>query len=246
MSTAKSILSIHVTISEQYILRKLHDFHSYALIQQHPTKALLDIIYLDDALLAVNKPAGLLTVPGRGPDKQDCLSSRVQKVFPDALVAHRLDMATSGLVLFPRGVNLQRYFSRMFRMHEVQKHYEAIVEGKLSRDFGEVDLPIIVDWPNRPLRKIDNNIGKPSLTRFRLLEYDKCAHTSRVELEPVTGRTHQLRVHMAAVGHPIKGDALYGKTTGNASERLLLHAYRLSFIHPIKGEVLDLLCETSF
>ncbi len=141
---------------------------------------------------------------------------------------------------------MQRHFSRMFRMHEVQKYYEAIVEGKFSRDSGEVDLPIIVDWPKRPLRKIDNKTGKPSLTRFRLLEYDKSAHTSRVELEPVTGRTHQLRVHMAAIGHPVKGDALYGIMTGNASERLLLHAYRLSFIHPINGETLDLLCEPSF
>jgi len=194
----------------------------------------------------VNKPAGLLAVPGRGADKQDCLATRIQQEFPDALVVHRLDMATSGLMLFARGAEMQRRLSQMFRAREVQKRYVAVVVGKLEPATGEVNLPIVADWPNRPLRKIDVESGKPSLTRFRLLARDVVSDTSRVELEPVTGRTHQLRVHMAAIGHPIPGDSLYGGMAGASPERLLLHASRLSFVHPISGEPLTFLSEPSF
>jgi tRNA pseudouridine32 synthase / 23S rRNA pseudouridine746 synthase len=196
----------------------------------------LDLIFQDDSILVVDKPAGLLAVPGRGKDKQDCLSSRLQKEFPDALVVHRLDMATSGLMLFARGIEMQRRLSEMFREREVEKRYMAIVAGKLDPAEGEVNLPMIADWPNRPLQKIDTELGKPSLTRYRLLGFDS-AKSSRVELEPVTGRSHQLRVHMKSIGHPILGDALYGDAT--SAPRLLLHACFLSFAHPVTGEVLQ-------
>lgn len=199
-----------------------------------------EVVYADEALLVVNKPAGLLAVPGRGEDKQDCLSARLQKQFSDALVVHRLDMATSGLMVFARGTAMQRKFSQMFREHEVDKRYTAVVAGKVEPTTGEVNLPIAADWPNRPLRKIDRETGKPSLTHYRLLAYDAAADTSRVELEPITGRTHQLRVHMAAIGHPILGDVLYGDAA--SAPRLLLHASSLRFAHPRTGDLLNFVC----
>ncbi len=192
---------------------------------------------MDEALLVVNKPEGLLAVPGRGEDKQDCLSSRLQQKFPDALVVHRLDMATSGLMVFARGAEMQRRLSQMFREREVEKRYVAIVAGKLIPATGEVNLPIVADWPNRPLRKIDMDSGKPSLTRYTCVAYDAATNSSRVELEPVTGRTHQLRVHMAAIGHPILGDALYGDAA--SAPRLMLHASALRFAHPLNGTLLN-------
>lgn len=210
----------------------------------------LDLVYQDDCLLVVNKPAGLLAVPGRGADKQDCLSSRLQEIFPDALIVHRLDMSTSGLMLFARGAEMQRRLSRMFHEREVEKRYEAVVGGKLEpaktqnsptlalpqreRGWSEVDLPIAADWPNRPLRKIDCETGKPSLTRYRCLNTE--VSSTRVELAPVTGRTHQLRVHMSAIGHPILGDALYGDV--HSASRLLLHATSLDLLHPLTGAAL--------
>lgn len=232
-------------------------------------------------MLVVNKPAGLLAVPGRGADKQDCLSSRLQQIFPDALIVHRLDMSTSGLMLFALGADMQRRLSHMFQEREVEKRYVAVVAGKLELaktqssptltlpqrergwplllplgqtilhparriadrvplvegwegGWGEVNLPIAADWPNRPLRKIDVDNGKPSLTRYRRIWGD--VDRTRVELEPITGRTHQLRVHMAAIGHPILGDALYGDAS--SAPRLLLHAASLDFLHPLTGAAL--------
>ena len=206
----------------------------------------LDLSYQDASLIVVNKPAGLLAVPGRRVDKQDCLASRVQAEFPDALVVHRLDMATSGLLLFARGAEMQRRLSHLFREREVQKRYVAVVSGRLELLSGEIDLPLIRDWPNRPRQKVDHESGKPSLTRYRLLIHDVSTNTSRVELEPVTGRTHQLRVHMAAIGHPIMGDALYGGEAEGRVERLLLHASALSFAHPLNAEMLSLASEPPF
>ena len=185
-------------------------------------------------------------MPGRGADKQDSLTSRVQAEFPDALVVHRLDMATSGLMMFARGAEMQRRLSHMFREREVQKGYVAVVEGRVEPAHGEVDLPLASDWPNRPKQKVDSVTGKHSLTHYRLLEHDIKTNTSRLELEPVTGRTHQLRVHMAAIGHPILGDALYGGKTSGRAERLLLHARVLNFAHPLSAEPLSLVCEPSF
>ena len=206
----------------------------------------LDLIYRDESLIVVSKPAGLLAVPGRGADKQDCLVARLQQEFPDVLSVHRLDMATSGLIVFACGVEMQRQLSRLFHERLIEKCYVAVVAGKLESASGEIDLPLIRDWPNRPKQKVDASLGKPSLTRYRLLGYDPHADASRVELEPVTGRTHQLRVHMAAIGHPILGDTLYGGDACGRAERLLLHASTLSFTHPINAEPLRLVSDPPF
>lgn len=194
----------------------------------------VELLFADDHLLVAVKPSGLLSVPGRGPDKQDCLSARVRVHFPDALVVHRLDMATSGLMLFARGVAMQRTLSLMFQRRMVDKRYIAVCAGTLQPPQGEIDLPIAPDWPNRPLQRIDAENGKSSLTRYRLLQQE--SDRSRVELEPVTGRSHQLRLHLASIGHPILGDALYGDE--HSAPRLLLHACALGFTHPASGESL--------
>ncbi|HLP98180.1 MAG TPA: RluA family pseudouridine synthase [Sideroxyarcus sp.] len=194
-----------------------------------------EVLYCDDHLLVADKPAGLLAVPGRGADKQDCLSARLQQQFPDTLVVHRLDMATSGLMVFARGIAMQRKLSQMFRERGVEKRYIAVVAGRLEQESGEIALPLICDWPNRPRQMVDHALGKPSLTRYHRLGLD--GDTTRVELEPVTGRSHQLRVHMAAIGYPILGDALYGDE--HAAPRLLLHASVLRFAHPASGKPLN-------
>lgn len=196
-------------------------------------------LYADADLLVYDKPAGLLAVPGRGPDKQDCLSARAQARYPDALVVHRLDMATSGLMVLARGLAAQRELSRAFAARTVHKRYLAVVAGRLDtppEGWGLIDLPIVVDWPNRPLRIVDPVHGKSSQTRWRALGYDAASQATRVELEPVTGRSHQLRVHLRALGHPILGDALYAPPEVQArAERLLLHAGMLGFAHPRTG-----------
>lgn len=197
----------------------------------------LDLIYTDDSLLVVNKPAGLLAVPGRGADKQECLTSRVQRDHPDALVVHRLDMATSGLMVFALSPAVQRKLSAMFRDRAVEKHYAAIVSGYVVPMIGEIDLPIAADWANRPLRTIDIESGKTALTRFHVLSHNENTDTTCLDLEPVTGRTHQLRIHTAAIGHPILGDLLYG---GGKADRLMLHACSLRLAHPIHGVLLHL------
>ena len=206
----------------------------------------LELIYCDEFLLAVSKPAGLLSVPGRGEDKLDSLATRVQAEYPDALVSHRLDRDTSGLLLFPRGADMHRRISLMFEKREMKKSYVAVVMGKLEPMQGEVNLPLIVDWPNRPRQIVDAATGKPSLTRYQVLSYDAASNTSRVSLEPITGRTHQLRVHMAAVSHPILGDTLYGGNADGRTARLLLHAHTLNFRHPVSGESLSLVSDLPF
>ena len=206
----------------------------------------LELIYCDEFLLAVSKPAGLLSVPGRGEDKLDSLATRVQAEYPDALVSHRLDRDTSGLLLFPRGADMHRRISLMFEKREMKKSYVAVVMGKLEPVQGEVNLPLIVDWPNRPRQIVDAATGKPSLTRYQVLSYDAASNTSRVSLEPITGRTHQLRVHMAAVSHPILGDTLYGGNADGRATRLLLHAHTLNFRHPVSGENLSLVSDLPF
>ena len=196
-------------------------------------------IYADDSLLVLNKPPGLLSVPGRGEDKQDCLSRRVQQHYPDALVVHRLDMATSGLMLMARGPAMQRALGKLFEARAIQKRYVAVVDGHLNRspDWQLINLPIAVDWPNRPLRIVDANNGQPSQTRWRALLFDEHTNSTRVELEPLTGRSHQLRVHLQALGHPILGDALYAPPAVQAkAPRLLLHACALAFRHPAASE----------
>lgn len=196
----------------------------------------IETIYVDASLLVLNKPPGLLSVPGRGEDKQDCLSRRVQQHYPDALVVHRLDMATSGLLLMARGPAMQRALGQLFEARAVQKRYAAVVNGQLNPSPGWqlIDAPIAVDWPRRPLRIIDAHNGQPSQTRWRALQFDERTHSTRVELEPITGRSHQLRVHLKALGHPILGDALYAPPEVQAkASRLLLHACTLAFRHPV-------------
>lgn len=201
------------------------------------------MVYADEAIVVLNKPSGMLSVPGRGPDKQDCLSTRVQTVFEDALVVHRLDMATSGLLVMARGAAAQRHLNDAFAQRNVHKRYEAWVVGELITADGAwqvIDLPIIVDWPNRPLRVIDMQRGQPSVTRLRSTRYDAIRGCTRVELEPVTGRSHQLRVHLQAIGHPIVGDALYAPPPVAAmAARLQLHASALAFPHPLSGDAIQ-------
>jgi tRNA pseudouridine32 synthase/23S rRNA pseudouridine746 synthase len=200
-----------------------------------------EIIYCDEALIVVEKSAGMLAVPGRGADKQDCVSARLQVKYPDALIVHRLDMATSGLMLFARGMAMQRSLSKLFIERKVQKRYLALVAGLMENESGEIDLPLAADWPNRPKQQVNHQIGKPALTRFRRLAIE--CNTTRVELEPVTGRTHQLRVHLAALGHAIIGDTLYD---GLPASRLMLHACALEFIHPLSSEMLNFKSEAPF
>ncbi len=202
----------------------------------------MKLLYVDDTLLVADKPSGLLAVPGRGADKQDSLAARVQARYPDALIVHRLDMATSGLMVMARGQAAQRALSRAFAAREVRKRYLAVVSGRLQAphdDWGRIDLPLICDWPNRPRQIVDHANGKPSVTRWRVLEHDEAGSCTRVELEPVTGRSHQLRVHLSELGHPILGDPLYAPPDAQAmAPRLLLHARSLGFAHPLTGEQL--------
>ena len=211
--------------------------------------AVLACVHADDALCVFDKPAGLLAVPGRGEDKADSLARRVQAVDAEARVVHRLDMATSGLMLFARGAEVQRRLSRAFAERAVSKRYVAVVAGRVEGAEGwrEIDLPLAADWPNRPLQRVDAVHGKPSLTRYRVLSHDAAAGTSRLELTPVSGRTHQLRVHLLAIGHPILGDALYAPPAVLAlAPRLLLHAARLALAHPVTGARLEFASEAPF
>lgn len=210
----------------------------------------LTLLYADDALLVFDKPPGLLSVPGRGADKQDCLSARAQQLHADALVVHRLDMATSGLMLLARGAPAQRSLSQAFASRSVSKRYIAVVDGLLApppEPWGVIDLPIRADWPNRPRRVIDQEHGKPSVTRWRVLSQHALTATTRVELEPVTGRSHQLRVHLLALGHPIVGDALYASARVQAmAARLLLHACSLELDHPISAQPMRFVSAAQF
>ena len=204
-------------------------------------------VHLDDSLIVIDKPAGLLAVPGRGPDKADCVSARLQAVYADALVVHRLDMATSGLMLLARGPEMQRRLSQAFAERTVNKTYTAVVAGLLADDAGEIDLPLGADWPNRPRQQVDTAHGKPSLTRWRVLSRDALRGRTRLALQPETGRTHQLRLHLSAIGHAILGDALYASVdVAAAAPRLLLHASALGLAHPLTGAPLDLRSEPPF
>jgi tRNA pseudouridine32 synthase / 23S rRNA pseudouridine746 synthase len=193
------------------------------------------ILYVDDALIVADKPAGLLSVPARGEERQDCLASRVQALYADALIVHRLDMATSGLIVLARGAEMLRRLSLAFEQRIVGKHYCALVHGHIASDAGEIDLPLGADPHNRPRQIVDVVGGRRALTRYRVIARsgDGDAATSRVELKPVTGRTHQLRVHLMSIGHTIVGDPLYAAPDSTAPyPRMHLHAASLSFIHP--------------
>ena len=210
-----------------------------------PVPPMLQVIHADDTLLVLDKPAGLLAVPGRGPDKQDCLSARAQARWPDALIVHRLDMATSGVVVMARGLAAQPALSNAFEKRRVHKRYVAVVAGEPAEASTEdgwqtIDLPLAVDWLNRPRSIVSTLLGKPSVTRWRRSATQspplRTGMATRLELEPVTGRTHQLRVHLQAIGHPIVGDPLYATPAQQAmAPGLLLHATELKLDHPVTG-----------
>lgn len=196
------------------------------------------LLHVDEDLLVVDKPTLLLSVPGRGPEKQDCLVSRLTAEHGDILAVHRLDWETSGLMVLARNKKTHRELSIQFQQRAVFKQYIAVVFGRMEGEQGEVNLPLIVDWPNRPRQKVDYEEGKPSLTHWNLLERE--TDRSRLLLTPVTGRTHQLRVHLLSIGHPILGDSLYAEAPAlTMADRLLLHATILKFHHPVTGDALE-------
>lgn len=202
-----------------------------------PQSPYLDILYQDEALLVLNKPSGLLSVPGKALEHQDSLQLRVQRVFPTARTVHRLDMATSGLLVMALTLDAQRELNWQFERRQTQKHYIARLEGRLQTQAGAIDLPLICDWPNRPKQMVCFSRGKPAQTLFENIGYEENA--TRVRLTPVTGRSHQLRVHMQWLGHPICGDKFYGSAPDEKTERLQLHAAMLGLRHPQTGHWLE-------
>ncbi|MGR3198370.1 MAG: pseudouridine synthase, partial [Paracoccus sp. (in: a-proteobacteria)] len=193
------------------------------------------VIYADHEVLVVDKPAGLLSVPGRGEDRADCLIARLRAAFPTVLLVHRLDLDTSGVMVFALTPHAQRHLSKQFEERQTRKVYVARLAGRLEPKTGRVDLPLIVDWPNRPRQKVDHVEGRPAQTDWRVMRATD--DETRVRLMPVTGRSHQLRVHMAQTGHPILGDTLYATGAAVDHPRLMLHAESLRFRHPDSGVV---------
>jgi tRNA pseudouridine32 synthase / 23S rRNA pseudouridine746 synthase len=208
-----------------------------------PCMSELHVVHEDAAIVVVNKPSGLLSVLGRGAAGLHNLTSLVQAVYVDALAVHRLDMGTSGLMVFARGPEVHRQLSKAFADRQVHKRYVAIVEGVVTGDGGSIDAPLVADWPRRPLQKVDHEVGKPSLTHWQVQQ--RTADSTRLLLTPVTGRSHQLRVHLQSIGHPIRGDELYAPHPLRAN-RLLLHAQQLSFSHPETQQALCFFSEPEF
>jgi tRNA pseudouridine32 synthase/23S rRNA pseudouridine746 synthase len=200
----------------------------------NPPDEPLKIIYQDHALLVVDKPTGLLSVPGKGEHLADCLLARVQRVFPEALLVHRLDRDTSGVIVFALTPQAQRHLGLQFERRHLKKVYVARVWGHVAEKTGTIDLPLIVDWPNRPLQHVNFETGKPALTDWRVVRCED--GTTRVRLYPHTGRSHQLRVHMKEIGHPILGDPFYADGPARDHPRLMLHAESLKLRHPDGGK----------
>lgn len=216
-------------------------------VHYKPPQLPLDVLHEDASLVVVNKPSGLLSVPGRGAEKQDCMASRLLERFPDALIVHRLDMETSGILVFARGADSQRRLSMSFASRDVSKAYVALVDGAPDPADGTIDLPLMTDWPNRPKQKVDHADGKPSLTHYQTLALLPDLQASRLALTPVTGRSHQLRVHLQAIGHAILGDSLYASTEAMARvPRLMLHASAIRFPHPVTGDIVSIDCPVPF
>ena len=206
---------------------------------EHTRAQTITTPYVDAHLVLAQKPAGVLSVPGLGPRGQDCVAVQLQQRWPDLRVVHRLDMATSGLMVLARGAAAHRTLSMAFERRAVHKQYIAVVSGWVEGESGSIELPLAADWPRRPLQKVDHEQGKPSITRWQVIQRDLEAGLTRLLLEPLTGRSHQLRVHLATIGHPIIGDALYAPPQVQAlAPRLLLHASRLAFAHPASGAAL--------
>lgn len=198
-----------------------------------PPDTPLDIVHSDHELLAVNKPPGLLSVPGKGPHLVDCLITRIQAAFPTALLVHRLDRDTSGVMIFALTPAAQRHLGLQFEKRQTKKTYVARVWGEMAERRGTVDLPLCVDWPNRPRQMVDHENGRAALTDWKVQRYEQGA--TRVRLMPKTGRSHQLRVHMLALGHPILGDPFYATGPARDFPRLMLHAEELRLRHPDGG-----------
>ena len=204
----------------------------------------LSILHEDAEVLLVDKPAGLLSVPGKGPHLADCLIARVQTAFPDALLVHRLDRDTSGVMIFALTPHAQRHLGLQFEKRMTQKTYVARVWGAPKEKSGTVDLPLIVDWPNRPRQMVCHETGKPAQTDWRLLKTED--GNARMRLHPRTGRSHQLRVHMLALGHPILGDPFYASGPARAFSRLMLHSEELRFKHPQGGHSMKIRSKAPF
>ncbi len=195
----------------------------------------VNILFSDNEIIIVDKAPGILSVPGRGPEKLDSVSHRLSLQFPEVHIVHRLDMATSGIMVFARNKEALRSLQQQFQNRQTEKSYQAIIAGHLTPTQGSINLPMRCDWPNRPKQMVCYEFGKKSLTRWRVMEY--IAENTRVELLPFTGRSHQLRIHCDALGHPILGDNLYGTTQSQtATEQLCLHAQTLTFTHPSSDE----------
>ena len=198
------------------------------------------IVHADAHLVVVDKPHGLLSVPGRDPVNRDCVPSRLRDEFGELRIAHRLDLDTSGLMVLARDADTHRHLNRQFEQRTVEKYYEALVWGLPAEDSGSIELPICVDWPNRPRKIVDHVNGKHALTHYRVLARDADRNVARLELKPVTGRSHQLRVHLAEIGHPILGCPFYAHNAAEAAaQRLTLHARALQLTHPVSGERMD-------
>ncbi|CUH09638.1 Ribosomal large subunit pseudouridine synthase A [Jannaschia seosinensis] len=208
-----------------------------------PPTGPIPVIHEDADLLVVDKPQGLLSVPGRGPHLADCLLSRLEEGWPEVLLCHRLDRDTSGIMIFALTKAAQRKLGRMFEVKRIRKRYVARVAGEVAEPEGVIDLPLIVDWPNRPLQHVNHERGKPSVTEWRRLAHED--GTTRMQLMPRTGRSHQLRVHMRELGHPILGDPFYSERPEEWS-RMMLHAEGLKFEHPITGKVMRLAAPVPF
>ena len=205
-----------------------------------PCEREVEILYQDEHLLLVNKPHLLLSIPGRHPHNQDCMINRVRENWPSASVVHRLDLDTSGIMVVPLSKDIHAHISRQFQQRQVEKSYQALVFGLVETEHGEIDLPIAPDWSNRPRQKICHNKGKAALTRFDVILREPEHNRTRLMLRPLTGRSHQLRIHLAEFGHPIIGCDLYAHPEALAmSPRLLLHASTLGLTHPASGEWLE-------
>lgn len=205
----------------------------------------LEILHQDTDVLIVVKPSGLLSVPGKGAHLADCMMSRLQKVYPHALLVHRLDRDTSGLMVFALTAHAQRHLSAQFEARKVRKVYVAQVWGKVAEKEGQINLPLKVDWPNRPLQKVDHESGREAITDWKRSRF--LGNSTMMRLMPKTGRSHQLRVHMQSLGHPILGDPLYASGAAlAAAPRLMLHAEELRFNHPESGKGVGFRAKNSF
>ena len=213
-------------------------------LDYRPPQDPLEILHHDHELLLVNKPSGLLSVPGKGDHLSDCLIARVQEAFPEALLVHRLDMDTSGVMVFGLTPHAQRHLGLQFEKRQVKKTYVARVWGLMAEKQGDIDLPLIVDWRNRPLQMVDHENGKPAQTEWRVMRHGE--KETRVRLYPRTGRSHQLRVHMREIGHPILGDPFYATGPARDFPRLMLHAESLRLRHPDGGKGMNFSVKAPF